>query len=323
MQKNTINIELLSKKWIKEMHIIIRNSIGIFLVIISLTMQAQQDPQFTQYMYNTLSVNSAYAGSRGNLNVVGVHRSQWVGINGAPRTQTFSMDSPVGKRVGLGLSVINDQIGPSDEFYMDVNFSYTIRASQTHRLSFGVKGGGRIFSLDWTRGQAQNPDILFQQNVNGKFLPTVGAGLYLRGERSYIGVSVPNFFTDQHYDDIQQSLAVERLHFFVIGGLIYDINESIKFKPAFLLKHVVGAPLVVDLSTNFMFYEKFRLGVSYRWDDSFSGLVGFQLSPGLLIGYSYDYTTTELQQFTTGSHEIMFRFELISLEKKLKSPRFF
>ncbi len=323
MQKNNKTEKLVSKNLTKAMNIDIKKSIGILIVLLSLSIHAQQDPQFTQYMYNTLSVNSAYAGSRGNFNAIGIHRSQWVGIDGAPRTQTFTMDTPIGKKVGLGLSIINDQIGPSDEFYLDLNFSYTIQASQTHKLSFGVKGGGRLFNIDWTRGQAQNPDILFQQNINNKFLPTVGAGLYLHSERSYLGVSIPNFFTDQHYDDIQQSVASERLHFFLIGGLVFDISNDVKFKPAFLLKHVVGAPLIVDLSANFMFYDKFRLGASYRWDDSFSGLAGFQISPVLLIGYAYDYTTTDLQRFTTGSHEIMLRFELISSDKRLKSPRFF
>ncbi len=284
---------------------------------------AQQDPQFTQYMYNTLSVNSAYAGSRGHLAITGIHRSQWVGIDGAPRTQTLTIDSPLGKNVGLGLSVVNDEIGPSDEFYFDANFSYTIRASETHRLSFGVKGGARLLNIDWTKGRIQNPDAVFQQNINNRFFPTVGAGLYLHGEKSYLGVSIPNFFTDQHYDDIQESVASERLHFFLIGGLVFDLSENTKFKPAFLLKHVVGAPLIVDLSANFMFFDRFRLGASYRWDDSVSALAGFQVSPGLLIGYSYDYTTTELQEFTTGSHEIMIRFELKSEEKRLKSPRFF
>ncbi len=283
----------------------------------------QQDPQFTQYMYNTLSVNSAYAGSRGHMSVTGIHRSQWVGIDGAPRTQTLTIDSPIGKKVGLGLSIVNDEIGPSDEFYVDLNFSYTIKASETQRLSFGIKGGGRLFNIDWTKGQAQNPDLIFQQNINNQFLPTVGAGLYLHSEKSYIGVSVPNFFTDQHYDDIQQSLAAERLHFFFIGGLVFDLSGNTRFKPAVLVKHVVGAPLIADISANFMFYDRLRLGASYRWDDSVSGLAGFQITPGVLIGYAFDYTTTELQQFTTGSHEVMIRFELKSEEKRLKSPRFF
>ncbi len=307
----------------QNMNIITKKILGILMIASTYCVFGQQDPQFTQYMYNTLSVNSAYAGSRGHMTVTGIHRSQWVGIDGAPRTQTLTVDSPIGKKIGLGLSIVNDEIGPSDEFYFDLNFSYTIKASETHRLSFGVKGGGRLFNIDWTKGQSQNPDILFQQNINNQFFPTVGAGLYLHSEKSYLGVSIPNFFTDDHYDDIQQSVASERLHFFFIGGLVFDLSQKTKFKPAFLVKHVVGAPLIVDLSANFMFYDRLRLGASYRWDDSVSALAGFQVTPGLLIGYAFDYTTTELQQFTTGSHEIMVRFELKSQEKRLKSPRFF
>ncbi len=282
----------------------------------------QQDPQFTQYMYNTVNVNSAYAGSRGHFAITGIHRSQWVGINGAPTSQTLSLDTPVGKNVGLALAFANDNIGPAEEFYFDANFSYSIKASETYKLSFGIKGGGRLFSIDWARGNAQDQDD-FLQNINGRFFPTVGAGVYFHGEKSYLGLSVPNFLSNDHYDDIQQSLAAERLHIFLIGGLIFDLSKNTKFKPAFLFKYVNGAPLIFDLSANFMFYDRFRIGASYRWDDSFSGLAGFQITPGILIGYAYDYTTTELQRFTTGSHEIMLRFELKSEEKKIKTPRFF
>jgi len=274
-------------------------------------------------MYNTLSVNSAYAGSRGHFSITGIHRSQWIGIDGAPESQTLSFDSPIGRKVGLGISIVNDKIGPSNETYFDTNFSYTINTSDTHKLSFGIKGGLRLFDIDWTRGRRQTSnDNLFQQNISEVF-PTVGAGIYFHGQKSYLGVSIPNFFTDQHYDDVQQSVAAERLHLFVIGGLILDLNETIKFKPAFLFKHVTGAPVIVDLSANFMFNEKLRAGVAYRWDDSFSGLLGFQISPRFLLGYAYDYTNTELQRVTSGSHEIMLRFELISNTTKLKSPRFF
>lgn len=284
---------------------------------------AQQDPQFTQYMYNTLSVNSAYAGSRGHLAITGIHRTQWVGIDGAPETQTLSIDSPLGRNVGLGISIVNDKVGPSHETYFDANFSYSIKTSETHKLSFGIKGGARLFDIDWSRGRRQtSDDVLFQQNIS-RILPTVGAGVYYHGEKSYFGLSVPNFFTDQHYDDIQQAVASERLHIFLIGGLVMDLSENTKIKPAFLLKSVSGAPLILDLSANFMFHDKLRLGASYRWDDSFSGLVGFQITPKILVGYSYDYTTTELQRVTSGSHEIMLRFELISRDRKLKSPRFF
>lgn len=293
------------------------------VLLTTLVSYGQQDPQYTDYMFNTLNVNSAYAGSRGHLTFTGLHRTQWVGLDGAPTTQSFSIDSPVGKNVGLGVSIINDRLGPSDEFYLDANFSYTIKLSDNRRLSFGLKGGGRMLNIDWTRGSYQEDENVFQNNIENKFLPTIGAGIYLHGERSYIGLSVPNFLTSEHYDGIQNAVAAERRHFFLIGGRVFDLSPTVKFKPAFLGKFVTGAPIIIDLSANFMFYDSLRLGVAYRWDDSVSGLIGLQVGPKLMIGYSYDATTTKLRNFNSGTHEIMLRFELRSKEKQLKSPRFF
>lgn len=305
------------------MHKLLKRFSGLFLVLLSIVAQGQQDPQYTQYMYNTMSVNSAYAGSRGHLTISGLHRSQWVGFDGAPRTQTLSVDTPLGKNVGLGLSVVNDEIGPSEEFFSDLNFSYTIKVFNEHRLSFGLKGGIRLFSLDWTKGISKTQDATLTNNIRNRFFPSLGGGIYLHGRKNYIGISVPNFLTTEHYEVSQASIAAERIHLFLVAGLIFDLNDNTKFKPAVLVKHVNGAPLIFDVSANFMLYDKFRLGVAYRWDDSISGLIGFQITPGLLINYAYDFSTTELQQFNSGSHELMIRFELIGQEKKLKSPRFF
>ncbi len=283
----------------------------------------QQDPQFTQYTLNPIAVNSAYAGTRGHTTITGLHRTQWVGIDGAPRTQTLSIDAPIANRVGLGFSVINDEIGPSDEFYGDLNFSYTIPLDDNYKLSFGIKGGVRVFNLDFSKGQIrENADQVFQQGVNNEFFPTAGAGLLLHSKRKYIGLSIPNFLKVDHFDDNLNSIAEERLHLFVIGGWVLPIGRNNLFKPAFLVKHVNGSPISVDLSANFLLLEKLRLGVSWRWDDSISGLVGFQVSRNILISYAYDYTTTELQEFNSGSHEISLRFEIFK-DRILKSPRFF
>ena len=297
--------------------------IGIIFCFLSFEGNAQQDPQYTQYMYNTMSVNPAYTGSRGHLTLTGLHRTQWVGLDGAPTTQTLTIESPVGKNVGLGLSFVNDRLGPSDEFYFDANFSYTLKLNNDRKLSFGLKGGGRMLNIDWSRGSFQSQEDVFQNNITNRFLPTIGAGVYLHSDNSYIGLSVPNFLTNEHYDEVQNSVAAERLHFHLIGGKVFDISNTTKFMPAVLGKFVVGAPVIVDLSANFMFDESLRLGLAYRWDDSVSGLIGLQVSPKLFISYSYEYTTTPLQDFNSGSHDIMLRFELRSKERKLKSPRFF
>lgn len=296
---------------------------GLVLVLALQNGNAQQDPQYTDYMFNTLTVNSAYAGSRGHLTATGLHRTQWVGLDGAPTTQSFSVESPVGKNVGLGVVLVNDRLGPSDEFYLDANFSYTINLNNDSQLSFGIKGGGRMLNIDWTRGSYQEQEDVFQQNIENKFLPTIGAGVYWHSNNSYIGLSVPNFLTDEHYDGVQNAIAAERLHYFLIAGKVFDLSPRIKFKPAFLGKFVVGAPIIADLSANFMVDDTLRLGLAYRWDDSVSGLIGLQVGPKLMIGYAYDATTTRLRNFNSGTHEIMLRFELRSREKQLKSPRFF
>lgn len=300
-------------------------SIILFLIFTAISSNAQQDPQYTNYMFNTMTVNSAYAGSRGHLSVTALHRTQWVGIDGAPQTQSLSIESPVGKNVGVGLSFVNDRLGPSKETYIDASVSYTLRLNNDSQLSFGMKGGARLLNVDLFDGFQNQSDVA---SINNKFLPTIGAGVYWRNEKSYVGLSIPNFLTKNHFDrdDFSSNnykVSAERLHYFLIAGKVFDLSSSVKFKPAFLGKFVAGAPAIVDLSANFLIDDTVRLGVAYRWDDSVSGLLGFQISPRILLGYSYDLTTTRLGDFNSGTHEIMLRYELITKEKQLKSPRFF
>lgn len=287
-------------------------------------MEAQQDPQFTQYMYNTITVNPAYTGSRGHLSVLGMHRSQWAGLNGAPTSQVLSIDGPVAENIGLGLVAVNDELGPSNEIFVDANFSYTLKLNGTDKkLSFGLKGGGRIFNVDFSRGLTENPDIAFQNNIENRFFPTVGAGVYYHAPKGYLGFAIPNFFSEDHYDGRTQEIATERLHYFLIGGKIMDLSADLKFKPAFFVKWVPGAPVIADISANIMLKETLTFGLAYRWDDSVSGLLGLQISPNLKVGYAYDRTTTDLRNYTSGTHEIFLRFELKTIERRLKSPRFY
>lgn len=285
---------------------------------------AQQDPQYTQYMYNTMSVNPAYAGQREVLSVTGLHRTQWVGIDGAPQTQTLGIHAPLrNDKIGLGLSIVNDALGPVNEYYIDANFSYTIRLNESlTKLSFGAKAGIHGLTSDWSEGVIQQiGDPTFADNLS-VFSPTIGAGLYLHNRKWYVGLSVPNFLRTEHFDDSQISVAKERMNYYLIAGYVFDLSEKTKLKPAALLKAVSGAPIIADLSANFLFNEKLTLGVAWRWDDSVSGLAGFQVTDGLYIGYSYDATTTNLNNYNNGSHEIMLRFELQKVGRIL-SPRFF
>lgn len=301
----------------------------ILLGFFAISSYAQQDAQFTQYMYNTININPAYAGSRGVLSVFGLHRTQWVGLDGAPTTNTFSINTPVNNsNIGLGLSVINDRIGPSDENTISADVSYSIKTSENFKLSFGVKGTANLLNIDFTKVSKYNPyDNLAQFNIDNKFSPNVGAGIYYHSNKTYVGFSVPNFLETEHYNKSSTSpsntVATERMHYHFIAGHVFDINESIKFKPAILTKLVQGTPLQVDASANFLFNEKFVLGAAYRWDAAASLMAGFQVSKSWFIGYGYDMETTKLANYNSGSHEIFLRFELFNNTENIVSPRFF
>ena len=284
---------------------------------------AQQDAQFTQYMYNTINVNPAYAGSRGALSIFALHRTQWVGLDGAPVTNAVSVNTPInGSNLGLGVSLINDKIGPTNENTFSADLSYTIPTSETFKLSFGVKGTANLFNLDVTK---LNPDDATDpsfQNYN-KFSPNIGAGIYLHSDKAYLGLSIPNFIQTNRYDDNDVRIFKEKINTYLIAGYVFDLNQDIKFKPALITKMVEGAPLQIDVSGNFMFSEKFVVGVAYRWSAALSGMVGFQVSDGLYIGYGYDRETTNLKNYNSGSHEIFLRYEIFKNINKITSPRFF
>lgn len=299
-----------------------------YLLLITLfasVANAQQDPQYTQYMYNTMSVNAAYAGSTGSLEALILHRSQWVGIEGAPETQSFAIHAPMSnERVGLGLSAVNDKLGPSNELFIDGNFSYTIPMAYDKKLAFGLKAGARMLNVDWSKGRFNNPiDPILNQNISNQFKPSLGAGIYYYSDKWYFGASVPNFIRNDYYDDVQEAVNRDRFHYFFIGGYVFDLSDAVKFKPAFLVKAVSGAPLSYDLSANFLIHEKFTAGASYRWDDSVSALAGFQITPSIFLGYAFDYTVTELNKYNDGSHEIILRFQMQKKSSQMKSPRFF
>jgi len=296
-----------------------------FFVMFSISGNAQQDPGYTQYMYNPLVINSGYTGSTGSLEAVLIHRSQWVGIEGAPETQSFTIHSPLAnEKVGLGFSAVQDKLGPSREIYLDGNFSYTIDLSYSTKLAFGIKAGARILNIDWSKGRFYDQDdALLNQNIDNKFIPQIGAGAYLYGEKWYVGASVPSFIKSDYYDDIAEEVDPDRLHFYLIGGYVFDLTDNLKFKPAVLARAVSGAPVEFDVSANFMFMEKFVLGAGYRFDDSVSALAGFQISRDFFIGYAYDFTTSELNKYNNGTHEILLRFQMNKKTSQIKSPRFF
>ncbi len=292
----------------------------MFTAVVS---HAQQDAQFTQYMYNTINVNPAYAGSRGALSIFALHRTQWVGLDGAPVTNAVSINTPLnGSNLGLGVSVINDRIGPTDENTISADLSYTIPTSETFKLSFGLKGTANLFDLDsslLTPEEAGDPTL---QNYS-KFSPNIGAGLYLHSDKAYVGFSVPNFIETNRFSDNDVKIFKEKVNYYLIGGYVFDITSNVKFKPAFISKVVEGSPLQIDVSGNFMFNNKFVVGAAYRWSAALSAMVGFQVSDALFIGYGFDNETTNLKNYNSGSHEIFLRYEIFKNVDKITTPRFF
>jgi type IX secretion system PorP/SprF family membrane protein len=305
--------------------------IGIFLA--SSLARAQQDPQFTHYMYNMSVINPAYATDKaGVINLGGLYRTQWVGAVGAPKTATLFAHSPIAKRVEVGISFVNDAIGDvvkENNIYADV--AYVLPVSAKNKLSFGIKGGVAIFDADFSGFQYtdEQNDPAFASNIN-KVFPNVGVGTYFFSDKYYLGFSIPNLLTTKHIDrqDGIQTTGVEAIHYFLTGGYVFDLNSNLKFKPAFMAKGVSSAPLSFDLTANFLVNNLVEAGVGYRVDDSVSALVGFYITPKLRIGYSYDYTLTNLGKYNSGTHEIFLLFDLGSSNNASKkgydkSPRFF
>ncbi len=302
----------------------------ILILLGTFSSNAQQDPQYTQYMYNTQVVNPAYAGNREALSFGLLYRTQWVGLDGAPQTGTFTVNSPVAYNMGLGLSVVNDRLGPATETNFNIDYSYSINTSETAKLSFGLKAGLDILDVDFSKLNIYDlNDPRFQNNIDNKLQPQIGAGIYFNTEKFYAGLSVPNFLTTKHFDTSNlantqvETVAKERMHYFLIAGYVFDLGENLKFKPATLFKMVSGSPLQADVSANFLLYDKLTLGAAYRWSAAMSAMVGFQVSDEIFIGFGYDYQTTDIEQYSDGSYEVMLRFELFNRPERVLTPRFF
>lgn len=308
----------------------------ILILLGTFSSNAQQDPQYTQYMYNTQVVNPAYAGSREALSFGLLYRTQWVGFEGAPKTGTFTVNSPIGalENMGLGLSIVRDELGPAIESNVNIDYSYSINTSDEGKLSFGLKAGLDLLDVDFTKLNIADEGDIFENNIDNKIQPQVGAGVYYHTDKFYAGLSVPNFLRTKHFDsstldDLNTSgfngsvTAAERLHYFLIAGYVFDVSENLKFKPATLIKVVSGSPLQWDVSANFLLYDKVTLGAAYRWSAAMSAMAGFQATDEIFIGFGYDYQTTDIESYSDGSYEVMLRFDLFKKPERVLTPRFF
>lgn len=319
--------------------IYIKVFISFACLSISVAAVAQKEPQYTQYMYNIGSFNPGYVGSVQTPEIAGLYRAQWLDIDGSPRTLRLGVNYPLqNETMGLGFNVISDQLGPATQTYVELAYSYQLNVTDATKLSFGMDLGGSFLNVDFSKGTFENPGepILGGETISN-FYPTIGAGFFLyEDDIWYLGASVPNFLTDGLYNDEVATIVDDKLQFNFIGGYVFDLSESLKFKPAFLINMVSGAPLNTNLSTNFLYEDRFTLGASYRFGNAISALAGFQVTNGTFIGYSYDYNTNPLGEFSNGSHEIILKFflgrgdgtnsnnkELKGKPKQIDTPRFF
>ena len=298
----------------------------IAVILFTITAKSQQNPQYTQYVYNMNVINPAYAGSLDALNLNFLARTQWVGIDGAPETLTLGAHTPLKKNLGLGLSVIVDKLGPVQEQNIYADVSYTLNLKNNRKLAFGLKAGFTAFNLCLTCLNSTNPETAeFLDRAANKTLPNIGAGLFYYTNKFYLGFAMPNLLETFHFEKTgnQVTNGSEKTHFFLNSGYVYNVSRDVKLKPSMMIKGTQGAPLSIDLSGNVLLYEKFEFGLSYRLTESISALVNVRARKNLRVGYAYDHTLTSLGDFNSGSHEIFLLFNFNRERNKIRSPRFF
>ncbi|WP_440069637.1 PorP/SprF family type IX secretion system membrane protein [Tenacibaculum discolor] len=298
---------------------------------------SQQDPQYTQYMYNQSIVNPAYVTNElGVINFGFMHRTQWSNAIGSPKTYTLFAHTPITEKFEMGLSFIGDNIGDGalKENNVYADFAYILQFNEVHKLSLGLKAGFTSFKTNFTNFRFPDDDIITGVNTNDtafdnqdEILPNFGVGAFYFTDKYYIGVSVPNLINSKHIDkNSLRSIGGEEIHLFANAGYVFTLNDHFKLKPSFLLKAVKGSPVVLDTSINALINERFEGGLSYRINDSFSAMFNVRATNFLRIGYAYDYTTSKLSNFNSGTHEIfvLLDFDTLQLKKGYdKSPRFF
>lgn len=298
---------------------------AMFVLCLGTAVRAQQDPLYGQYMFNTLAFNPAYAGSADVFTVMALSRHQWVGFEGAPATQTFLAHTPLKKEsIALGLSAINDRIGPARQTSAYADFAYRIRTGADTRLAFGLKGGINMYQADLASLSTVEVDPS-NINIQSQLLPNFGFGLFWHSPRYYVGISAPKLLENE-LDAVSGNVLVaasEARHYFLIGGYVMDIAKEIKFKPSFMLRTVAGAPLSLDLNANFLLRERIWFGAMYRLGNAFGVMGQYQINDQLRAGYAFDLTTTAIGAYNAGTHEVMLSYDFRFLKGRTISPRYF
>lgn len=300
----------------------------LVLVIVANTSFAQQDPMYTQYMFNTQTFNPAYTGTWESMGFMVLGRQQWVGWDGAPETYSFSFQSPLkNENIALGFNIINDKVGLEKRTSLNGDYSYRLKINSNTDLRLGLKAGFSNYSnnlreYDLFPGSENDP--LFQGDIDNKFMPNFGVGAFLYSKYYYVGFSVPKLIQNDFENNYNNyTVGAEFRHYYFMAGLIMNLGESLKFKPTFLTKATVGAPVELDFTANFLLKEKLWLGAMYRTGDAYGFIAQWVFNRSLRIGYAIDFTTTNLQNYHSGTHEVMVSYEIKFLKEKFTSPRYF
>ncbi len=299
------------------------------MLLSNLDLHAQQEPLYTQYMFNTVSVNPAYAGTRDAMNLLLLSRIQWSGLEGAPKTNTFTMHTPLNNyKMGVGFSIVSDKIGPVNNYYFNFNYAYRINITDKMILSMGIKGGFYNYYVGLSSDMVENPsDPAFQGNLERKFQPNAGVGLYLYTDKFYAGFSIPKMIeTDLSNAEISSSNVFGELkrHYFLMSGYVFDVSSDLKIRPSFIYKMVEGAPPSTDITAQLIYQKKYWIGATYRIGDAIAFLADIQITKQLMIGYSYDFSVSNLSSYNRGSHEIIISYDFDGfIKNKVKSPRYF
>jgi type IX secretion system PorP/SprF family membrane protein len=289
-------------------------------------LHAQQDPHHTQYLFNGMAINPAYAGSRGTIAATFLFRKQWVGFDGAPETQSLSAHMPGGNgRYGFGLTFINDKIGYLGQQWIQGSYAFAFPLGPG-KLALGLQGGLLNFKIHWNEVRAVDVvDDVFAQTAQAMLLPNVGTGVYYYTDRLYLGASAPHLLESGLIEPNPARVQLARLyrHFYLTGGYVLGLDNAVQWKPSFLLKYIPGFPLQADFNLMALFRKKYWFGLSYRTGDAVSAMIDFQIGKYFRLGYSYDYALSGLSGFQTGSHELYLGFELVTKKSKFRSPRYF
>lgn len=291
----------------------------MFLCVFPLLSSAQQEALFTHYMYNTLAINPAYAGSRDALTITALHRTQWLDFPGAPQTQTLTLHSPiVGNSVNLGLSLINDKIGPVNTTGISIDYSFRISLSKKRNLAFGLKTECNAYNFDLTNLNATNPIDNQTRQMENTISPNIGFGVYYSTEQFYVGFSIPKLLENNFlYSDYTENIFMEQRHYYLISGGLITLSNNLKLKPTSLIKLTKAAPIEADFTSEFLYNDSYSLGVMYRTGDALGLLFGFAVTEQLNIGYSFDWSlVNKTANYNDGSHELILRYDFRPKRKK-------